>query len=134
VVGQAASIELLGQRVRGRVVHIDPAVEGGNVSVDVAIEEPLPPDAKLDLSVDGRIELDRLDDVLRVEKPALGGGPGSVSLFKLGADGRFAHRVSVELGPSSVSTVQVISGLAEGDRVILSDMSQWDNADRIELQ
>jgi len=132
--GQPARIDVQGVEVEGRVVHVDPAVEGGSVTVDVTLLGELPAGAKLDLSVDGRIELDRLADVLHVDKPAGVGGKGSVSLFKLAPDGQSAARVQVEVGESSVGSVQVLSGLSEGDRVILSDMSEWDATNRVAIE
>ena len=117
----------------GRVVRIDPSVQNGTVAVDVALEGELPKGARPDLSVDGTIELERLDDVLFMGRPAFGQEQSAVGLFKLRSNGQ-ATRVQVMLGRSSVNTVEVIEGLDPGDQVILSDMATWDAFDRIRLQ
>jgi multidrug efflux pump subunit AcrA (membrane-fusion protein) len=102
--------------------------------VDVRLEGPMPQGARVDLSVDGTIELERLDDVLYVGRPATGGGgQATVSLFKVTPDGREAERVQVKLGRTSVNNVEVLDGLKQGDTVILSDTSQWDGVDRLRL-
>jgi HlyD family secretion protein len=132
-VGQVAAIDTRNGIVAGRVMRIDPAVRQGTVTVEVELEGPLPRGARPDLSVDGTIEIERLPDVLYVGRPAFGQAGSRITLFKLSADGRFATRVPVELGRTSTSTVEVVAGLAEGDRVILSDTSAWDGADRLRL-
>lgn len=134
--GQAASIDTRsgGAVVPGRVQRIDPAARNGTVTVDVRLEGALPQGARPDLSVDGTIELERLDNVLYVGRPASGGGAqASVSLFRVEADGRTAVRVPVKLGRASVNTVEVVDGLREGETVILSDTSQWDGVDKLRL-
>jgi HlyD family secretion protein len=134
--GQSASIDTRsgGAVVPGRVQRIDPAAKNGTVTVDVQLEGGLPQGARPDLSVDGTIELERLDNVLYVGRPASGGGAqASVTLFRVEADGRTAVRVSVKLGRASVNTVEVVDGLREGDTVILSDTSQWDGVDKLRL-
>ena len=131
-VGQRAIVDTRNGTVEGRVSRIDPAAQNGTVGVDVALEGPLPPGARPDLSVDGTIELERLDNVLQVGRPAFGQEYGTVSLFRLAGDNE-AVRVRVRLGRASVDTIEVLEGLAPGDRVILSDMSQWDAYDRIRL-
>jgi HlyD family secretion protein len=131
--GQKASIDTRNGVVAGHVIRIDPAVQGGTVTVDVALDGPLPKGARPDLSVDGTIEIEKLDNVLFVGRPAYGQGESVVGLFRLDKDGKNAARVQVRLGKSSVSTIEVLGGLGEGDRVILSDMSAWDNVDRIRL-
>ncbi len=131
--GQTAAIDTRNGVIPGRVIRLDPAVQGGTVTVDVALDGPLPKGARPDLSVDGTIEIERLDDVLYVGRPAYGQGESVVGLFKLEADGKEASRIPVRLGKSSVNTIEIQGGLAEGDRVILSDMSAWDNVDRIRL-
>jgi HlyD family secretion protein len=134
--GQSASIDTRngGAPVPGRVQRIDPGARNGTVTVDVSLEGALPQGARPDLSVDGTIELERLDNVLYVGRPASGGGAqATVSLFRLEADGRTAVRVPVKLGRASVNTVEVVDGLREGDTVILSDTSQWDNVDKLRL-
>jgi HlyD family secretion protein len=132
-VGQVASIDTRNGVVAGRVTRIDPAVQNGTVTVDVALEGELPRGARPDLSVDGTIELERLASVLYVGRPAFGQEQSSVGLFRLGAGGRDASRTQVKLGRSSVNTVEILEGLNEGDQVILSDMSAWDAYDRVRL-
>jgi HlyD family secretion protein len=134
--GQTAAIDTRsgGSTVRGTVQRIDPGARNGTVTVDVRIEEPLPQGARPDLSVDGTIELERLENVLYVGRPATGGGgQATVSLFRVEPDGRTAVRVPVKLGRASVNTVEVLEGLREGDTVILSDTSQWDGVDKLRL-
>ena len=130
--GQLASIDTRNGIVAGRVSRIDPAVQNGTVTVDVTITDALPKGARPDLSVDGTIELERLDDVVYVERPAFGQERSTISLFKLGDDD-IATRTQVQLGRSSVNTIEIIAGLQPGDRVILSDMSTNDTADRVKL-
>ncbi|HXI60422.1 MAG TPA: HlyD family efflux transporter periplasmic adaptor subunit [Polyangia bacterium] len=120
--------------IAGRVIRIDPAVQGGYVKVDVGLTGPLPAGARPDLSVTATIELDRLDNVLFVGRPAFGQSNATVGLFKLEPDGETAVRTSVRLGRGSVKAMEVLSGLGEGDRVILSDMAQWSAADRVRLR
>ncbi len=131
-IGQLASIDTRNGLVEGRVARIDPAVQNGTVLVDVTLTGQLPKGARPDLSVDGTIELERLDDVIFVGRPAFGQEKSMVGIFKLNDAGE-AVRTQVQLGRSSVNTIEVISGLQPGDRVILSDMSQWDANDRVRL-
>jgi len=131
--GQTASVDTRNGIVAGSVVRIDPAAQNGTVAVDIGFEGPLPRGARPDLSVEGTIELERLDRVLFVGRPAYGQPDGQVSLFRLAPDGRTAERVSVQLGKSSVNTVEVTRGLRAGERIIISDMSQYDNVDRVRL-
>jgi HlyD family secretion protein len=133
VIGQEASIDTRNGVVPGRVVRIDPAVQNGTVTVDVTLTGPLPQGARPDLSVDGTIELERLSDVVYVGRPAQGQAQGQVGLFKLSEDGAGAQRVTVKLGRTSVSTIEVVEGLKPGDQVILSDTSAWDSFDRIRI-
>lgn len=133
-VGQRASIDTRNGIIEGRVTRIDPAVENGTVTVDVALEGELPRGARPDLSVDGTIEIERLEDVLYVGRPAYGQPESTVGLFRLTDDGGSAIRQSVRLGRSSVNTIEVLGGLEAGDVVILSDMSQWDSAERVRLR
>lgn len=133
MVGQVASVDTHNGLIEGRVLRIDPSVQNGTVTVDVALTGDLPKGARPDLSVDGTIELERLSEVVYVGRPAFGQEASTVSLFKLEPNGE-ATRVQVTLGRSSVSTVEVLAGLAPGDRVVLSDMSQWDGFDRVRLQ
>jgi RND family efflux transporter MFP subunit len=133
-IGQPASIDTHNGVIPGRVQRIDPAVQNGTVTVDVELTGPLPQGARPDLSVDGTIDLERMIDVLYVGRPALGNENSTLSLFKVDADGKGATRVPVKVGRASVNSIQVIEGLKEGDTVILSDMSRWDNVDRIRLE
>jgi HlyD family secretion protein len=132
-VGQPTTIDTRNGIVEGRVMRIDPSVQNGTVTVDVALEGPLPNGARPDLSVDGTIELERLDEVVFVGRPAFGQEQGTIMLFRL-QPGGMATRTQVKLGRSSVSAVEVVSGVDPGDQVILSDMSAWDAFDRVRLQ
>ncbi len=131
--GQLAQIDTRNGIVEGRVSRIDPAVQNGTVLVDVSIVNDLPRGARPDLSVDGTIELERLDDVIFVGRPAFGQERSTVGIFKIDPSTGEAVRTQVQLGRSSVNTVEIINGLQPGDRVILSDMSQWDANERIRL-
>jgi len=132
-IGQVASIDTRNGIVPGRVIRVDPAVQNGTVLVDVSLNGTLPKGARPDLSIDGTIELERLDDVLFVGRPAFGQEGGVVGIFRLDREGSHAARTQVRLGRSSVNTVEILGGLEIGDQVILSDMSQWDSSDRIKL-
>jgi multidrug resistance efflux pump len=132
-IGQPANIDTHNGVIDGKVTRIDPAVLNGTVTVDVELTGALPQGARPDLSVDGTIDLDRLQDVLYVGRPAFGNENSTISLFKLTPDGKGATRVPVKVGKASVNAIQVLTGLNEGDTVILSDMSRWDNVDRIRL-
>lgn len=134
VLGLPATIDTRNGLVSGRVMRIDPAVQNGTVAVDIELEGQLPPGARPDLSVDGTIEVERLDEILYVGRPAYGQAESTVGLFKLEADGKTAVRIPVRLGRSSVNTIEIVDGLQEGDVVILSDMSQWDAHDRVRLK
>ena len=120
--------------VKGEVSRISPSANQGSVEVDVALPAELPKGARPDLTVEGTIEIERLANVLYVGRPAGAQPQGQVELFRLSKDGDEAHRVKVKLGRSSVSTVEVLEGLSEGDQVILSDMSAWDSTDRVRLK
>jgi HlyD family secretion protein len=133
--GQPTAIDTRNGIVNGRVMRIDPSSQNGTVQVEVALDGELPRGARPDLSVDGTIEIERLTDVLYVGRPAYGQAESTVGLFKIDPeDKNTARRVNVKLGRSSVNTIEVIQGLNVGDRVIISDMSQWDNQDRIRLK
>ena len=132
--GEPASIDTHNGIISGTVMRVDPAVQNGTVTVDVKLTGDLPKGARPDLSVDGTIDLERLDNVLYVGRPAFGQENSTISLFKLDADGKEAARVPVKVGRESVNSIQVIEGLHEGDTVILSDMSRWDKTDRIRLE
>ncbi len=133
-IGQKATIDTRNGVVNGHVSRIDPSVVNGTVTVDVAITDPLPNGARPDLSVDGTVELENLKDVLFVGRPVHGQADSTIGIFKLVEDGSEAVRVNVKLGRSSVNTIEVVQGLKVGDKVILSDMSAWDNFDRIRLR
>jgi HlyD family secretion protein len=133
-IGQSVEIDTRNGVVKGKVTRIDPSVVNGTVTVDASIDEPLPKGARPDLSVDGTIELERLNDVLFMGRPAFGQDQSVVGLFRIDADGAYANRTQVKLGKSSVSTVEILSGLKVGDRVILSDMSAYDAFDRVKLK
>jgi len=132
-IGQPALIDTHNGTASGAVMRVDPAVQNGTVTVDVRITDELPKGARPDLSVDGTIDLERLDDVLYVGRPAFGQENSTISLFKLYPDQKGAVRVPLKVGRASVNSIQVIEGLHEGDTVILSDMSRYDNTDRIRL-
>jgi len=133
LIGQPAEIDTHNGIVPGHVTRIDPAVVNGTRTVDVALDGPLPPGAVPQLSVDGTIDLQRLSDVLYVGRPAFGNENSTISLFRIDPDGKTATRVQVKVGRASVTQIQVIEGLKEGDRVILSDMSRYDNTDKVRL-
>ncbi|HEX8031159.1 MAG TPA: efflux RND transporter periplasmic adaptor subunit [Vicinamibacterales bacterium] len=132
-IGQIASVDTRNGFIPGKVIRIDPAAQNGTVTVDVALEGELPRGARPDLSVDGTIELERLDNVLFVGRPAFGQEQSTVGLFKLDETGE-ASRSQVQLGRSSVNTIEILGGLKEGDQVVLSDMSAWDQFERIRLR
>jgi len=135
-IGQKATIDTRNGVVDGHVSRIDPSVQNGTVTVDVSVDKPFPPGsgARADLSVDGTVELENLKDVLYVGRPVNGQSDSTIGLFKLVDDGSEAVRVNVKLGRSSVNTIEIRDGLKVGDKVILSDMSQWDAFDRIRLK
>jgi HlyD family secretion protein len=133
-IGQRASIDTRNGEVQGQVARIDPSVQNGTVTVDITLTGELPHGARPDLSVEGTIELERLSSVLFVGRPAFGEEKSKVRMFKLAPKGDEASRATVQLGRSSVNTVEIVSGLAPGDKVILSDMSQWDENERIRLK
>jgi HlyD family secretion protein len=132
--GEPAAIDTHNGIISGTVMRVDPAVQNGTVTVDVKLTGELPKGARPDLSVDGTIDLERLDNVLYVGRPAFGQENSTISLFKLDTDGKEAARVPVKVGRESVNSIQIFEGLHEGDTVILSDMSRWDKTDRIRLE
>jgi HlyD family secretion protein len=131
-IGQNATIDTRNGLIAGQVMRIDPAVLNGTVTVDVRLVGELPRGARPDLSVDGTIQIEHVEDVLYVSRPAYGQANSTVGMFKLQEDGE-AVRVNVRLGRSSVSTIEVVDGLAEGDMVVVSDMSRWDRFDRVRV-
>jgi len=132
-IGQPAMVDTHNGTVAGTVMRVDPGVQNGTVTVDVKLTGELPKGARPDLSVDGTIDLERLENVLYVGRPAFGQESSTISLFKLDPDERGAVRVPVKVGRASVNSIQVVEGLREKDVVILSDMSRWDSAERIRL-
>jgi HlyD family secretion protein len=132
--GQKAAIDTRNGIIPARVVRIDPNVVNGTRTVDCALDGPLPSGAVPDLSVDGTIEIERLDSVLSIGRPVFGQPDSTVSLFKIDGTGKGAQRVSVLLGRGSVTSIEVRNGLAEGDRVILSDMSAQDKYSKIQFK
>jgi HlyD family secretion protein len=133
-VGQPVTVDTRNGLIQGSVSRIDPAAREGSFEIDVSLVAPLPPSARPDLSVDGTIELERLRDVLKVGRPAFGQANQTVGMFVLTPDGSEAVRTSVKLGRNSVSTIEIIEGLKEGDRVIISDTTALDSYNRIRIQ
>ncbi|HAX42942.1 MAG TPA: HlyD family efflux transporter periplasmic adaptor subunit [Bryobacteraceae bacterium] len=133
MIGQPVQVDTHNGVIAGRVSRIDPAAVSGNVTIDVRLEGALPAGARPDLSVDGVVELERLTDVMYVQRPVYGQANSLVGLFRLTPDGKEAHRVQVRIGRVSVQTVEIVEGLNVGDRVVLSDMSAWDGQDRLRL-
>jgi HlyD family secretion protein len=132
--GQLASVDTRNGIIAGRVSRKDPAAVNGTVTVDVSLTEALPRGAVPDLGVDGTIELERIPSALQVGRPAFGQEQSTIALFKIVDAAGNANRVQVHVGKSSVNTLEVLSGLNEGDRVVLSDMSAWDSVDRVRLR
>lgn len=132
-IGQHVSIDTRNGIIPGKVIRIDPHVDNGTRTIDASLEGELPKGAVADMSVDGTIELARLENVLYIGRPVHGQENSTVGLFKIDPDGNGAARVQVKLGRSAVTTIVVLEGLNEGDRVILADTSQFDNNDRIRL-
>ena len=132
-IGQPAAVDTRNGVIPGHVIRIDPAVQNGTVTVDVALDGELPRGARPDLTVDGTIELERLEDIIFVGRPVFGQENSVVSLFRLEPESDDAVRTRVSLGRSSVTTIEVLEGLQPGDQVVLSDMSQWDAFDRVRL-
>jgi HlyD family secretion protein len=132
-IGQLAAVDTHNGIIAGRVARMDATVLEGSVTVDVVLEEALPKGARPELSVDGTIELERLENVLHVARPAFGQGNSQVSLFRLLEQGNRAARVRVQFGRTSVNLVEILEGLNEGDQVIVSDMSAWDSFDQVRI-
>jgi HlyD family secretion protein len=133
-IGQAASVDTRTGLVAGRVVRIDPAAQEGTVTVDIALDGRLPDGARPDINVEATITLERLSDVLFTGRPAYGQANNTVGMFKLVEGGRYAVRVPVKLGRTSVNAIEIVQGLAAGDSVILSDMTRYDNVERVRLK
>jgi len=133
--GQRAEIDTRnGPPLKGRVVRIDPSSQGGTVGVDVSLDDPLHQGDRPDLSVDGTIELEKLDDVIKMSRPAFGQPESSITIFKLTPDGTEAVRTPIKLGRAAVTEIEVVQGLKPGDQVILSDMTQYDAYDRVRIK
>jgi HlyD family secretion protein len=133
-IGQVAQVDTRNGIIPGKVVRIDPAAQNGTVTVDVELEGELPRGARPDLSVDGTVELERLDNVLYVGRPAFGQENSAVGLFLVDQATMEATRTQVQLGKSSVNTIEIKGGVKEGDQLVLSDMSAWDAFDRVRLR
>jgi RND family efflux transporter MFP subunit len=133
-IGEPASVDTHNGVIAGVVSRVDPAVQNGTVTVDVKLTGELPKGARPDLSVDGTIDLEKLENVLYVGRPAFGQENSTISMFVLDRQGNGASRTQVKTGRASVNLIQIESGLNEGDTVILSDMSRWDSTDRVKLE
>lgn len=133
-IGQKATVDTRNGIVPGHVIRKDPSAQGGSVIIDVALDGPLPAGAVPDLSIDGTIVIDRLTNVLYAGRPASSAGTGNTSVFRVDADGKTAVRVPVVLGRSSVNSIEILSGLAVGDRIILSDLSSVSTAEKIRIR
>ena len=131
-IGQVAQVDTRSGIINGHVIRIDPAAINGTVTVDVSLETELPAGSRPDLSVDGTVEISKLDDVLQVGRPAYGQQDSTITLFKMTPTGE-AVRTQVRLGKSAVNVIQIMEGLTVGDTVILSDMSTWDAVDRVRV-
>jgi multidrug efflux pump subunit AcrA (membrane-fusion protein) len=134
LIGQRAFIDTRNDTIEGSVVRIDPAAVAGTIGVDVGFDTAMPPSARPDMSVDGVVEIDRLADVLHVSRPNHGSTGQTIGLWVLSPDGKEAERVQVTLGQTSVNFVEIVSGLKQGDIVILSDMQQYDSNDRVKIR
>ena len=132
--GQAVSVDTRNGLVDGTVTRVDPSVHEGSVMVEVRLDGSLPDGARPDMAVDGAIQIERLTDVLYVGRPVQSQENATIGLYRLEGDGKHALRVRVELGSSSVDTIEIVDGLREGDRVILSDTSRWDEHEKIRLR
>ena len=133
-IGQKASVDTRTGFVSGHVIRIDPAAQEGTVTVDIALDDALPAGARPDISVDATITLERLSDVLFTGRPAYGQPNATIGMFKLVEGGSYAVRIPVKLGRTSVNAVEIVDGLAEGDSVVLSDMTRYDGVERVKLK
>ena len=133
-IGQPATVDTRNGIVKGHVARIDPASSGGTVTVDVSLDGALPNGARPDLNVDGTVQIQKLINVIFTGRPAYGQDGATIGMFKLDPDGKGATRIQVRLGVNSVNAVQILAGLKPGDKVILSDMTQWDNTERVRIK
>jgi HlyD family secretion protein len=133
-IGQPVIVDTRNGLIQGTVSRIDPAAREGTFEIDASLIGPLPPSARPDLSVDGTIELERLKDVLKVGRPAFGQAQQTIGMFVLSPDGSEAERRSVKLGRNSVSQIEILEGLKEGDQVIISDTTALDSYNRIRVR
>ena len=132
-IGQPATVDTRNGVISGHIIRIDPAVQEGSVTVDVALDDPLPRGARPDLTVDGAITLEHLENILYVGRPAFGQEKSLMSLFKLEDGGSRASRTQVQVGRTSVNSIEILGGLSEGDQIIISDMSAWGAFDHVRL-
>jgi hypothetical protein len=132
--GQSADIDTRVGHVPGKVIRMDPGATNGTVTVDVSMDGPLPQGAVPDLQIEGTIQIERLADVMSVPRPAYGQPNSSSGIFKTVDGGRYAERVNVRFGRASVNDIEITGGLKVGDEIILSDMTRWDNVDRVRLK
>ena len=132
--GQAVSVDTRNGLVDGTVARVDPSVQEGSVMIEVRLDGALPDGARPDMAVDGAVQIERLHDVLFVGRPVQSQENATVGLYRLEDDGKHAFRVRVKLGNASVDTIEIVDGLHEGDQVILSDTSRWDDFERIRLR
>ena len=132
-VGPPATVDTRNGVISGHIIRIDPAVQEGSVTVDVALDDPLPRGARPDLTVDGAITLEHLENILYVGRPALGQEKSLMGLFKLEDGGSRASRTLVQFGRTSVNSIEILGGLSEGDQIIISDMSAWAAFDHVRL-
>jgi multidrug efflux pump subunit AcrA (membrane-fusion protein) len=133
MIGQVAQVDTHNGVINGHVSRVDPAAVNGNVTVDIRLEGTLPPGARPDLSVDGTVEIERLADVVSMQRPVFAQPNSTISLFRLSQDEKEATRVQVRIGRVSVQAVEILDGLKPGDKVILSDMTAWDGYDRLRM-
>lgn len=132
-VGQKVIVDTRNNKIEGLISRIDPAVINGNVQVDVNFTQPLPSDARSDLSVDGEIKIAEMQDTLHVDRPLFAQSQSRSALYRLTDDGQFAERISVTLGYGSVNQIEIIEGLAVGDKIIISDPTSWETYSKIRI-
>jgi multidrug efflux pump subunit AcrA (membrane-fusion protein) len=133
-IGLPATIDTHNGLIQGELTRIDPAAQNGTVTVDVTLRSAIPPGARPDMTVDGTIQLERVDDALFVGRPAISEAQGTISVFRLAPDGARAERTTVRIGRTSTSAIEILNGLREGDQIILSDTSAWEGQDAIAIR